>query len=620
MIVACSFALGSSIGSASSSTAAANCAASGHPSTLQDSVSPEGPVDTTFQSKYDYRGHPRSITTSLGIVTADHGRCSELGASMLHLGGNAVDAAVATALCQGIYNPMASGIGGGHIMTIRLANGSSEVIDAREVAPLAATETMFKGNPRASLFGGLAIAVPLELRGLYVAHSRHGVLPWSQLVEPAAALAESGFEAHPYLVQALEMANFTGYPELQKTFLILDSESGVWRGPAVNETCCRRPQLAVVLRDVAAHGPDVLYSGKYAKQLVEDIQTAGGIISTEDLKAADAVVKQPLRIHCMGVDVIGPPPPSSASTIMTALLILAGYDLPLAGSGALGIHRTAEALKHAFALRMSLGDVGFVPDLDELLQDMLSTDFADELRGMTQDSGVLNATKYGGKWNVVRGGFVPEDHGTSHMNVVDLEINMAVALTSTINTGFGSKVMSPSTGILLNNQMDDFSTPGQPNIYGIPPSPSNFIRPGKKPFSSMSPLVVEQGGGLRMVVGASGGPRIISGVLQTLLRVLAYGEDAFSAVAGPRLHHQLLPDVLYAENWAAGSGVEFRYENETLDGLRARGHDVLQSAWGAVVQAVVLVENEGGGEDSSIKKMRMFGVSDPRKDGAPAGW
>ncbi len=585
-------------------------------------------MSSNFEAKFDYRGKPREVDSQNGIVSADHGRCSDIGARILEEGGNAVDSAVATALCQGIYNPMASGVGGGHIMLIRLPNGTSEVIDAREVAPLAATEKMFKGKPKAALVGGLAAAVPLELRGLHLAHSRHGVLPWSRLVEPAAAIAESGFEAHPYLVSALEMANFTAQPELCDIFLIHDAHKKSWRAPQVNETCCRRPQLAQLLRDVARDGPDVLYSGKYAAQFASDIKEAGGIITTEDLDAAQAVVKAPLRTRVLGVDIIGPPPPSSAATIMTALLVLSGYNLPLAGSGSLGIHRATEAMKHAFALRMSLGDPGgegsLVPHLNELLANMQSSEYADSLREMILDDGVLNTTMYGGKWNILKGGVMEDDHGTSHLNVVDKD-RMAVALTSTVNTGFGSKVLSKSTGIILNNQMDDFSTPGQPNVYGIPPSRSNFIVPGKKPFSSMSPLVVEREGQLRMVLGGSGGPRIISAVLQTLLRVLAYGEDVFSAVAGPRVHHQLVPDVLYGEAWTAG-GVEFYYDNSTLHSLAARGHQVLPSAWGAVVQAIVAdpdpsissSSSVGDGDDIKRESGMLRAVSDPRKDGAPS--
>lgn len=585
-----------------------------------DSISPEGPVSSAFEAKYDYRGRPRSLYAETGVVAADHGRCSDVGAEVLEEGGNAVDAAVATALCQGVYNPMASGVGGGHIMVIRLPDGSAEVIDARETAPLAANETMFKGRPEAALVGGLAAGVPLELLGLHLAHSRHGVLPWSRLVEPAAAVAEAGFPAHPYLISALTMANFTDHPQLRDTFLIQDRHKGLWRAPEVNETCCRRPQLAELLRDVAKDGPEVLYRGKYAAGFAADIQAAGGIITVEDLSSAQAVVKEALRVHVMGVDIVGPPPPSSAATILTAMLVLAGYDLPLAGSGSLGVHRMTEAMKHAFALRMSLGDPGsnaaapMVPHLEELLTDMQSLDYAGSLREALKDDAVLNISMYGGKWNIFRGGVHPEDHGTSHMSVVDAQ-RMAVGLTTTVNLGFGSKVVSESTGIILNNQMDDFSTPGQHNVYGIPPSPSNFILPGKKPFSSMSPLVVERGGQLRMVLGASGGPRIISAVLQTLLRVLAYGEDAFSAVAGPRVHHQLVPDTLYAEAWSAG-GVEFYYENLTLHSLQGRGHEVVPSAWGAVVQAIVADPDPTS--EGTLPGLRA--VSDPRKDGAPAGY
>lgn len=192
---------------------------------------------------------------------------------------------------------------------------------------------------------------------------------------------------------------------------------------------------------------------------------------------------------------------------------------------------------------------------------------------------------------------------------------MAVSLTTTINTGFGSKVLSESTGILLNNQMDDFSS-NFSNVYGIPSSPRNFIRPGKKPFSSMSPCIVEQGGALRMVVGASGGPRIISAVLQTILRVLSYGDGVLAAVSEPRLHHQLVPDTLFYENWTA-TGVAFKYSAAALTGLELRGHPMAPSAWGAVVQAVVCdVDGAAGAQQLPL----MHGASDPRKDGAPAGY
>jgi gamma-glutamyltranspeptidase/glutathione hydrolase/leukotriene-C4 hydrolase len=275
-----------------------------------------------------------------------------------------------------------------------------------------------------------------------------------------------------------------------------------------------------------------------------------------------------------------------------------------------------EAMKHAFALRANMGDPGpnesLVPSLPELLADALSETFNARLRNAILDNAVLNVTEYGGKWNLARSGVPPTDGGTTHISIVDSN-GTAVALTSTINTGFGSKVLSQSTGILLNNQMDDFSIPDQTNIYGLPSSSSNFIRPGKKPLSSMSPLILEHKGHLYGVIGASGGPRIISSVAQTLLRVLGYGEGLFEAVAGPRLHHQLVPNVLYAEDWAAGPAA-FRYDEGTLSALAAVGQVVRPTEWGAVVQAI-LAESGVNGKQSTA----WTGVSDPRKDGAPAG-
>lgn len=236
-------------------------------------------------------------------------------------------------------------------------------------------------------------------------------------------------------------------------------------------------------------------------------------------------------------------------------------------------------------------------------------------RSTINDTQVQDTATYGGKWNIYKGGVSPEDHGTSHMSIVD-STGMAVALTSTVNTGFGSKVLSPSTGILLNNQMDDFSTPNQPNVYGIRPSPSNYIYPGKKPMSSMSPMVIQRGKTLKLVIGASGGPRIVSAVFQTIMRVIGYGEDLFSSVVNPRLHHQLVPNILYAEQWNA-TKMSFAYDKKDLVELIARGHEVQSTAWGAVVQGIQVrqVMKEDGTQSSAL-----YAVSDARKDGSPAGY
>ncbi|KDD74433.1 gamma-glutamyltranspeptidase [Helicosporidium sp. ATCC 50920] len=570
-----------------------------------------------------------------------------MGLGILQAGGNAVDAAVTTALCQGVMNPAASGLGGGHFMLVRTPGGEAELVDAREVAPAAAHRDMFKGaleggrvegwqracdglvrrgNPAASVDGGLAVAVPLELKGLHLAHSRHGRLPWSKLFEPVIPVARSGFATHPFLVASISNINTTllsTYTELRDAFFIRDKAA--WRPPAVNETCCARPALAQVLEQgarvgvlrvqrrahrgdlkkrecagglprhdgtqrvfsltasflsnaVAQRGPDALYKGALAKLLVADVAAAGGILTEADLSSAEALVRPVARMEALGLDLLVPPPPTSSLAVALALRVLTStrnwaacrsvekinqqlltlllslethfcvpptspdYSLPLANSGSLGLHRTVEALKHAAALRLNLGDPGPPGGEGEALAvsavaDVAGEAYAASLRRAIRDDQVLDALAYGGSWNLSRAGARGDDHGTSHVNVVDAE-GMAVSMTTTINLGFGSKVLSKSTGILLNNQMDDFSTPGQFNALNLPPSEKNFISPGKKPYSSMSPIIVEQGGRLRCVLGASGGPRIISAVVQTLLRLwrvkamrscLRIGEPLFKA-------------------------------------------------------------------------------------------
>ena len=581
----------------------------------EDPNSPEGSLFGSFSMTHDFRGRPRYVTSKKAVVASDHGRCADQGVQVMEDGGNAVDAAVVTALCQGVYNPMASGIGGGHIMIIKHPNGSSVVINARETAPEKASKNMFKGHPEQSLFGGKAVAVPLELKGLYMAHSMYGSKPWKELLQPSAKLAESGFEAHPYFVSSLQSVDFSGSKELKETFYVYDQSLRDYRPPKINETCCKRPVLAEVLRAVAEDGPSALYSseGKYASALIKDIQNKGGFMTMKDLDEAKAILSEALTANAFGMQFILPPPPSSAASILLALRILEGYQRPLAGSLSLGHHRIIESMKHAFAVRMSLGDDGGNKKQrainEEILGDAFSEDFAGLLRSVIQDDTVLNTTSYGGRWNPMKGGMTPEDHGTSHMSIVD-EDGMAVSLTSTINTSFGSKVLSPSTGILLNNQMDDFSSPSQSNVYGIPPSESNFIAPGKRPMSSMSPMIVtDRQNRLKMVVGASGGPRIISAVLQTILRVLSYGQDLFSAVAEARWHHQLLPDSLQAEQWAdASETMRFEFPEVLTSALQGKGHKIVQTDWGAVVQAIT-VDDFG----------HLTAASDPRKDGAPSG-
>ena len=569
-------------------------------------------------------GAATHVQTQLGAVAADEPRCSAVGADALADGGSAVDAAVAAALCLGVTHPHSSGAGGGAFMVVHSRNGSSEVLEFRERAPAAATRDMFAApnasyrgggddGARPSEFGGAAVAVPTELHGLRLAWERHGTLPWRRLVEPAAALAD-GFAVGPELARAIsENAEaLKRFPATAAVFLRADAS------PLREGDVCRNAALARTLRRVAREGPSVLRAGALAEALARDVRDAGGVMTSEDLASYAPRVLEPLRADALGYTVLGVPPPSSGgATVAQVLEFLSGYARPLASApdGALGTHRLVEAFKHAFAMRMNLGDpevpppnTSNVPNISGAVRDMLSPAFNAALRAMTKDDATLPLGAYGARWNLV------EDHGTTHVSVVDADRN-AVAMTSTINTNFGSKVVSRSTGILLNDEMDDFSVPNETNHYGLAPSAANFIAQRRKPLSSMSPTVVldanQNPPRVVAVAGASGGPRIITAVAQVLLNVLARGMSPLEAVVAPRVHHQLVPNVVFAESLdgTVGDGAPRRVDAATAAALRKRGHVVEFSSEKTAVAQLIVVD---GDTDA------VHAVSDARKGGAPA--
>ena len=561
-------------------------------------------------------------------VAADDARCSAIGSAVLQENGTAVDAAVATALCLGVTHPHSSGVGGGCFIVIyNSTTGLTEVIDARETAPAAANETMFVGRPSASVTGGLAAAIPGELAGLYLAWQRHGALPWSRLVLPAASIADAGFP----LDAQVEMAISSTVNDIKKNpalaALLIPNGKPLKQGDVL-----RNPALAATLRDVAAQGPAAaFYSGAAAAAMASDARAAGGVLTTTDFALYKPVIREPLVSTALGHTIVGAPPPSSGGVAVALIAsFLGGYTDPLSSlSPGLATHRTAEAMKHAFAARMSLGDPmdSRAVNNSAEVQDMTSAAFAASLRKVTLDNTTQAPPAYGGRWNPLRpnahrraklyGGFVPEDHGTTHLSVVDAKRN-AVALTSTINTLFGAKVLSKTTGVILNNEMDDFSSPGQPNAYGLAPSVANYIKPGKRPLSSMSPTLVLypdalQGGALRLraVLGASGGPRIITATAQVLMQVLGYGANVSDAVRKPRIHHQLLPNFLMAEDTAAiDSNLCIQVPASIRTALTRRAHVVNSTTSGAVVQVIAV----------DFDTDQLEAVSDVRKGGIPAGF
>ncbi|WVZ85927.1 hypothetical protein U9M48_032784 [Paspalum notatum var. saurae] len=543
-------------------------------------------------------GRREVVTSPHGAVAADDGRCSRIGRDALRAGGGAVDAAVAAALCLGVVSPASSGVGGGAFMLVRLADGASVVYDSRETAPLAASKDMYGGNETLKARGALSIAVPGEIAGLYEAWKRHGKLPWRRLVLPAARLALA-FRVSPYLRMQME-ATRDGILGHDGTRAVYAPRGDILR---VGEVC-RNVKLAETLRAVAEHGPGVFYGGAVGAQLVRDVRAAGGIVTVEDLKRYRVKVRQPLTEDVMGLQVVTMPPPSAGGAgLVLVLNILAQYGIPAGFAGSLGIHRLIESLKHYMAVKMNLGDPDFVDDR-EVVSDMTSPKFAAELKKTIFDNMTFAPKHYGGRWNIL------PDHGTSHLSIVDSERN-AVSMTSTVNSYFGSLILSPATGVLLNNEMDDFSMPANASEDSPPPAPANFISPLKRPLSSMAPTIVVKDGKLKVALGASGGGMIPAGTIEVFLNHFVKNLDPLASVMAPRVYHQLIPNVVQYENWTTVTGDHFELDAATRADLQKRGHVLKPLAGGTISQLVVHnVERNGD----------LTAVSDPRKGGVPAGY
>ncbi|CAJ1857163.1 unnamed protein product [Sphenostylis stenocarpa] len=549
---------------------------------------------------------PEVIYAHNGAVATDDRRCSRIGKDVLREGGHAVDAAVAAALCLGVVSPASSGLGGGAFMLLRQANGVAKAFDMRETAPALASKDMYGGNTTLKAKGGLSVAVPGELAGLHEAWKQYGKLPWKRLVNPAENLARSGFKISAYLHMQMESTESDILQD--KGLRSIFAPQGKLLN--IGDTCYNT-KLADTLRAISESGPKVFYDGLIGQNLVKDVQNAGGILSTEDLKNYTIKQKKPLSTDVLGLNLLAMPPPSGGPPMILLLNILDQYKLPSGISGALGYHREIEALKHVFAVRMNLGDPDFV-NITEVISDMLSRRFAKELKNDINDNKTFGPSHYGGRWNQIH------DHGTSHLCVIDDERN-AISMTTTVNAYFGSKILSPSTGIVLNNEMDDFSMPRNVSNDVPPPAPANFIMPGKRPLSSMSPTIALKDGKLKAVVGASGGVYIIGGTSEVLLNHFAKGLDPFSSVTATRVYHQLIPNVVNYENWTTVTGDHFELPADIREVLRRKGH-VLKGIAGGTICQFIVVDHFSSRKHKGIGNGRLVAVSDPRKGGLPAGF
>jgi len=452
-----------------------------------------------------------------------------------------------------------SGIGGGGFMTVRLPpsapGGTSEVwsIDFRETAPALANSTMYKGRQADSQFGGLSVGVPGEVRGLAEVHKRWGKLPWKRLVQPSAEIA-AGWTVGKELALKMHL------PEYRSLFLHNPDWSHVFapNGVLLKEgDTIQHLNLSRTLSVIAEQGPDAFYRGEIADAIIGKIRAEGGILSHEDLANYEVKVSRALEGTYRGQKIYTTHAPTSGPVLLHMLNLMEKYDLTGEGRTDVNVHRLIEATKFGFAARTRICDPAFNDDPDRIDNIPLKSYGASISKNIT-DNRTHPPLYYQPIFDV------PEDHGTSHTSIVD-ENGMAVAITSTVNFAFGSQVMDPVTGILFNDEMEDFSIPGVPNGIGLWPSPYNYPEAQKRPLSSTVPTIVENSdGSFYLALGGSGGSHILSATFQVILN-LDWGLDIGSAIKYGRLHHQLYPE------WVEADDV---YPSDLLLGLQKRGHTI----------------------------------------------
>jgi gamma-glutamyltranspeptidase/glutathione hydrolase len=519
-------------------------------------------------------------------VVADSELASAAGMEILRRGGNAVDAAVATALALSVVDQASSGLGGGGFMVIyRAQENKAYALDFRETAPAASRRELYtkdgKPVPSLSLTGALAVAVPGEVAGLVEARRRFGSLPLSVLAAPAIRLAAQGFPLDATLRVAIErqQTNMKRFSDLGQIYMP--------RGELPKQgDVIRQPELAATLKAIAHNGATPFYDGWIGQAIVKTIEKAGGVMALDDLKNYKPVWREPLTGSYRSRTIMTMPPPSSGGVaILQMLNVLEGYKVgEFQHNSAFYLHLLTEAMKHAFADRAHfLGDPDFV---HVPVGKLTAKNYAEWIRRRIA-ADKTRPTAFYGYYN-----FNVEKGGTTHFGVVD-RFGNAVACTQSVNTRFGSKLLAAGTGIVLNNEMDDFAIHANVgNVYGLIGNEANALKPNKRPLSSMSPTIILQGNRPELIVGAAGGPRIISATLQTILNVIDFGMPVGAAVSAPRVHHQWLPDRLNMEPKIAA---------EVGAALKQRGHALREQTSLGVVQAIRRAGTE------------LSGAADPRK-------
>ncbi len=575
------------------------------------------PFQTSFLPTTTFAASREPVRARNGIVASTNEVASRVGVDVLKRGGNAVDAAIAVAFALAVTHPAAGNLGGGGFMMIRLKNGRTTAIDYREMAPAAATRNIYLDKngkviegEGGSIQGYRAAGVPGTVRGMELALKKYGSgkLSWAQLVEPARRLAANGFTVTRSLARSLRIKQdvtrgsevveekieyLSKYPETKRIYLR--------NGNFYNEgDLFRQPDLAATFARLQQQGPNEFYTGQTARLIADDMKRNNGLLTLDDLRGYVAKEREPLRGNYRGYEIISMPPPSSGGAVLIEMLnILEGYDLKkMDWASSDRYHLMTEAMRRAFADRAEyMGDTDFVK---VPIAGLVDKNYAAQLRS------TINTERASSSEQVKAGkplGYESEE--TTHFTVVDAEGN-AVANTYTLNNSYGSAVVAKGTGIIMNDEMDDFAAkPGTPNLYGLIQGERNAVAPRKRPLSAMTPtFVLRKDGSLWFTVGSPGGPTIINTVLDVITNVIDYNMNIQQAIDAPRIHHQWLPDELVYEPYGLSG--------DTQRALVGRGHKLIKKPRYLGDCEGIMIEEKTG--------MRL-GATDPRRsDGLAVGY
>jgi gamma-glutamyltranspeptidase / glutathione hydrolase len=553
-----------------------------------------------FSTTTAFAASKQAVLARHAMVASTSEIASRVGVEVMKEGGNAVDAAVAVAFALAVTWPSAGNLGGGGFMLVRKSDGTAEVIDYRERAPLAATRDMYldangKVIEGASTQGYKAVGVPGTVAGLALAHKRFGRLPWATLVEPARKLAAHGFVLNQYVAHTLSSrSTIKRLAPFAESVRIFERNGRFYQ---LGERF-KQPDLAETLAAIQKD-PRSFYEGDIPTKIAADMAAHGGLVTADDFKSYEPTIRKPLRGTYRDYEIITMPPPSSGGIALLEMLnILEPYDLQAMGfHSSQEIHTVVEAMRRAFADRAKyLGDTDFVKGVP--VTGLVSRAYASEVRKSIDPAKATPSAVIGA------GNPLPyESKETTHFTIIDADGNV-VSNTYTLNDSFGSGVTVKGTGFLLNDEMDDFtSKPGVPNNYGLLQSEANAIAPRKRPLSAMTPTIVLRDGKVAFAIGSPGGPTIINTVLQVVLNVIDFGMDIQQAISEPRFHHQWMPDEIYSE--------QLEFNADTRAALEKMGHVFRNKLEDLGDAQGVAVDSRTG--------MRQGG-SDPRLGGVAVGY